>query len=1036
MTRFVPIVLVLALALDTHAQSKSAPLPPDLAALTAAEKPLSPAQALAAMRTEPGLRVELAAAEPLTGDPVALAWDERGRLFVAENRGYPEGAKDGTPLGIIAMLEDTDGDGAYEKRTEFATGLTYPNGLMCWRGGIIVTCAPEIFYLKDTDGDGKADVRKVLLTGFEMGKTTQIRVAHPTLGMDGWIYLTSGLTGGKVTCPDHPERKAVEFTKNDTRFRPDTLEFEVVAGVAQFGQCFDSFGRKFTVDNRHPLQMIAIPPRYLRRNPNLAFSETVTDVAASDKLGFVYPLTRDQTTASMHPGLLHTPHAGTFTSSCGIRIYDGDALPPEFAGNGFTCEPAQSLVQRQVISPNGAMLKGAHPRPGTEVLVTADSWFRPVFAANAPDGALYVASMYRKFIDHPQYVPAEMRDRLDFVSGRNQGRIYRLTAASQKEKGKRQKFDLGKASTKQLVAELENPKVWWRETAFRLLLDRADKASLPILKTIAWSGNSAQARVLALRLMENLGGLDDATVFTALADKHSGVRENALQLAEPRLNKSADFAAKVKFLAKDNDARVRVQAALTLGELGDTEVVNLLARIAVRDAGDKWTRAASLSSVGKRAGDFLDAVLSQARFPLTPALSPGEREKAPAARDNSSAKSNVAARDSLSPLPRGEGQGEGKAGERTETGGLSQLLAETCRVVGAGQPPETLPPLLAKLASAKSLDYAAKSAAVTGLGEALRPRKLSLQKLAESNAEARDGLAQLTKSAVQLATDGRQTLPARQAAIGLLAFSDFATAGQPLQSLLNPQQPTEIQTAAMKALALLPGFDAPRFLLDAVRWKSLTPPVRETALASLLAQPAGVKALLAAIEAGAIAPTTIDTTRRNQLLKHRDKTVAAKAEELFKNLTGGDRMKVYQEYKSILALKGNSASGHAIFTKTCAQCHQLEGEGAKVGPDLTGIRNQPGEVLLLHILAPSYEIVAGFNAYEVETKDGRTATGVLASETPTSVTLRRALGEEETILRSNIATMTSGALSLMPDELEKTMSRQELRDLLGFLRGE
>jgi len=998
MTRYAPIVLVLILALDSLAQSKPATLPPDLAALTAAEKPLTPAQALAAMRTEPGLRVELAAAEPLTGDPVALAWDERGRLFVAENRGYPEGAKDGTPLGIIAMLEDTDGDGTYDKRTEFATGLTYPNGLMCWRGGLIVTCAPDIFYLKDTDGDGKADVRKVLLTGFEMGRTTQIRVAHPTLGIDGWVYLTSGLTGGKVTCPDHPERKAVEFTKNDTRFRPDTLEFEVVAGVAQFGLCFDSFGRKFTVDNRHPLQMIAIPPRYLKRNPFLAFSETVTDVAASDKLGFVYPLTRDQTTASMHPGLLHTPHAGTFTSSCGIRIYDGDALPPEFAGNSFTCEPAQSLVQRQVISPNGAMLKGTHPRPGTEVLVTADSWFRPVFAQNGPDGALYVASMYRKFIDHPQYVPAEMRDKLDFVSGRNQGRIYRLVAEGKKIT--RKPFDLGKANFEQLVAELKNPNVWRRETAFRLLVESiafiADPpagSNLFHLASLAKSGETPQSRLLALRLLNHhcWGEKDHfgeplliTDLLVALNDPHPGVRENALQLAEPRLNKSAELAAKVKALADDPDARVRFQTALTLGELADTDVVNLLARIAVRDAGDKWTRAAALSSVGKRAGDFLDAVLSQ----------PGGSE------------------------------------------GMTALLAETCRVVGAAQPPETLPPLLAKLASAKSLDYAAKSAAVTGLGEALRPRKLSLQKLAESNAEARDGLAQLTKSAVQLATDGKQSLPARQAAIGLLAFSDFATAGQSLQGLLNPQQPTEVQTAAMKALALLPGFDAPRFLLDAVRWKSLTPPVRETALASLLAQPAGAKALLAAIEAGAVAPTGIDTTRRNQLLKHRDKSVAAKAEELFKNLTGGDRMKVYEEYKSILALKGNSPSGHAIFTKTCAQCHQLDGEGAKVGPDLTGIRNQPGEVLLLHILAPSYEIVAGFNAYEVETKDGRTATGVLASETPTSITLRRALGEEETILRSNIATMTAGALSLMPDELEKTMSKQELRDLLGFLRGE
>jgi len=986
MKRFAPFVPVLVVVLVLNAADvpkKPAPLPPELAALTVAEKPLSPQQALAAMRTEPGVRVELAAAEPLTGDPVALAWDERGRLFVAENRGYPEGPGEGKPpMGIIAMLEDTNGDGTYDKRTEFATGLSYPNGLQPWRGGLIVTCAPDIFYLKDTDGDGKADVKKVLLTGYEMGKTTQIRVAHPTLGLDGWIYLTSGLTGGKVTSPEHPERKVLEFTKHDTRFRPDTLEVEVVAGVSQFGQCFDSFGRKFTVDNRHPLQMIAIQPRYLKRNPHLAFSETITDVAAADKLGYVTPLTRDQTVASMIPALLHAPHAGTFTSSCGIGIYGGDTLPPGFAGSSFTCEPAQSLVQRQVISPNGAVLKGTHPRPGTEVMVTVDSWFRPVFSANAPDGALYVASMYRKFIDHPQYVPAEMRDKLDFVSGRNQGRIYRLVADGKKIT--RKPFDLGKASTKQLVAELENPKVWWRETAFRLLLERADKSATAALVSLAKSGKSAEGRVAALHLLNNRGALEDALLLTALGDKHPGVRENALQLAEPRLDKSAKLAAKVKTMADDANPRVRFQAALTLGELDDTEVVNLLARIATRDAADRWTRAAVLSSVGKRPGEFLDAVL--------------------------------------------------KTGGKSE--GMYALLAESCRVVGAAQAPEALPPLLAKLTTAGSLDYAAQAGAVTGLGEAMRPRKLSLQKLADGNPAAHEGLNRLTQNAVRLATDPKQPPASRQAAISLLAFSDFATSGKPLQGLLTPREATEIQAAAVKVLALLPGSDAPQFLLDGPRFKSFTPAVRDAALASMLSQTAGVKALLDAIEAGAVPATSLDTTRRNALLKNRDKAIAARAEALFKNLTGGDRMKVYEEFKPALALQPNTPNGHAIFTKTCAQCHVLGSEGAKVGPELTGIRNQPAEVLLLHILAPSYEIVAGFNAYEIETTDGRTATGLLASETPTSLTLRRQLGEEETILRANITAMSAGALSMMPDELEKTMSKQDLRDLIAFLKGE
>src|SRR5947208_5557138 len=161
--------------------------------------PLSPEHALSSFQCEPGLRIELAAAEPVVGDPVAIAFDEAGRLFVVENRGYPTGPGPGKPpAGIIALLEDTDGDGRYDKRTVFADGLTFPNGIMPWRGGLLVTCAPDILYLKDTNGDGRADVREVVLTGFDASNTTQLRVSHPTLGPDNWIYVTSGLTGGKI----------------------------------------------------------------------------------------------------------------------------------------------------------------------------------------------------------------------------------------------------------------------------------------------------------------------------------------------------------------------------------------------------------------------------------------------------------------------------------------------------------------------------------------------------------------------------------------------------------------------------------------------------------------------------------------------------------------------------------------------------------------------------------------------------------------------------------------------------------------------
>ena len=304
----------------------------------------------------PGLRMELVAAEPLIDSPVAMAFDERGFLYVAENRGYPTGPAAGeAPLGRIARLEDTDADGRFDRRTEFATGLTFPNGVMPSRDGLIVTCAPDILYLKDTDGDGQADQCSVWFTGFSTTGSTQLRVSHPTLGLDNWIYVTSGLTGGSVTCPRHPERPPLTFGRTDFRFRPDLSEYETCDGGGQYGLCFDDAGHRFICYNRVQVQHVVLPSRYLRRNPHLAFSETIqncpTDLAPEPLKGHgqgarLFPISANVTTADSH--------AGTFTAACGVFIARGGSFPAMYAGGAFSCDPTGNLVHFDRISPRGA----------------------------------------------------------------------------------------------------------------------------------------------------------------------------------------------------------------------------------------------------------------------------------------------------------------------------------------------------------------------------------------------------------------------------------------------------------------------------------------------------------------------------------------------------------------------------------------------------------------------------------------------------------------------------------------------------------
>jgi putative heme-binding domain-containing protein len=331
-------------------------------------------------------------------------------------------------------------------------------------------------------------------------------------------------------------------------------------------------------------------------------------------------------------------------------------------------------------------------------------------------------------------------------------------------------------------------------------------------------------------------------------------------------------------------------------------------------------------------------------------------------------------------------------------------------------------------------------AGIAGFGEGLRARGLSSQgqslfSIAKTS-ELRDTLSAIFKNASTKATDANETLKARSAAITLLGQADYSTVGATLNELLDAHQPPEIQTAAIHALAQISDPSVGPSLVIRDRWTSYTPAMRDTVLTAIMGNTNFIQALFAAIEKGDVPPLTVNGDRRTQLMRHKDEAIKTKAVALFKDIKPTDRMKAYDDSKPILALNGDSKNGHAVFQKNCIACHVFAGEGHIVGPDLTGIRNQPKDVLLLHIVIPEYEINPVYTCYNVETKDGQTYTGLLTAETPSAITLRMSQGVEQQIGRSTISAMLTSRLSLMPQDLEKAMTKQDMADLLAFLKGE
>ncbi|MCE7975461.1 MAG: dehydrogenase [Leptolyngbya sp. PLA1] len=581
----VTLAAVLAVRASTGVAQRYAGTSPGPAA---PPRPLSPDESLARFSIARGFRIEVAAAEPLVEAPVALNFDEHGRAWVVEMRGYMpdvEGSNELEPNGRIVVLTDLDHDGDFDDRRVFMDGLVLPRAVLPCFGGALVIAPPDLIFAKDTDGDGVAETRKVLATGLGGLDNPEHAPNSLTWGLDNWVHLS---------------QHNMEY-----RFDGERVTTRRTPGHGQWGLTQDDSGRLYYSPNPEALRGDLFPKHYASRNPAQRDAAGINRLVSPDQT--VWPA---MPTPAVNRGYLEgvlrpDGRLAAHTAACGPTIYR-EPLLPGCGGDVFVCEPAAYMVRRLHLKETAAGPVATNAYEGGEFLTSTDVRFRPVWTCAGPEGALYIVDMHRGVIQHRQFITPYLKEqtaRLGIQGPLNMGRIYRVVP----EHGAPGPAGLpADVATEQLVAMLDAPGAWWRLTAQRLLVERRDPAATPALDALLSSG-SPRAALHALWTLDGTGALTAAHVLRAM---QSG--DTALQNAGVRVGERfpGDDRVRHAMIALGSLPGTRVQVLLSLGEDAGEDVPRAIARLATTPECGAVERAAAVSSLAGREAAALDAVLA------------------------------------------------------------------------------------------------------------------------------------------------------------------------------------------------------------------------------------------------------------------------------------------------------------------------------------------------------------------------------------------------------------------------------------------
>ena len=967
--------------------------------------PLSPEESLKHFQIDPDCRIELVAAEPDVSAPVSIAFDERGQLWVVEMHDYPNGPAPGEPgKSRIRVLTDEDGDGKYSNPRVFVDQLLFANGLMHWDGGVLVTTDGKLIYFKDTDNDGKSDLREVWFEGFAT-ENPQLRCNHPTFGPDNWIYVANGLRNGKVRAvrPKWPKPapegaklgEPVDISGRDFRFNPFTGECEAVSGYGQFGLTFDDEGNRYVCSNRNPCMKIIIEERHLKLNPNLAVPSVVEDVSPAGEQSKLYPISRAWTTSNLH--------AGQFSAACGLIFYRGTALPKKFYNQSFTCDPTGNLVHFN---------NEAYNEAKREFLASDETWFRPVNTAMGPDGSLYIVDMYRAVIEHPEYMPTELKSRPDLAIGAERGRIWRVFQLQPGNWFARTRWKLPNDS-QEAAKLLTHSNGWHRDTAHRLLVEsrsaEAEKAMREIL-----IGKTEYGAVLALRVLDGLGRVTsrDLTEIIrrvplvlepivpgtgqAFSMGSTPLTLEAIRIAETVISQDGELAASLLDLAEAPYIPPD-EIHLTLGQLKDRERERRI-KLGVR---------------------MLSMIMDSSQFTKDHPREADEKKASRLMRKNTAMR--VAAgegafladivRQSLThPLS-------------TQAGPLPSLLIQSA---ARGATEDELGPLFRQLVLTHDI------VGVLVMADTMKSRGLTVQQIVSQSTEIRGEWTEFLADQVKICSSVTIPEDRRMSTLPCLKYAPSDQSETVLRKILESNESTNVCQVALEVATTLPDPIASDLLM--LNFTQRTPALRSTIISGLLTSEPRITKLLDLVESNQVSFLEIGQTRLASLQQVKNPEIQARLQKLIAANAPADRSKVLEEYQAALTHEHDPLRGRELFAKNCAICHKIGDLGVDVAPNISDSRVKTHAQLLTDILDPNRAIDNNYFSYTLVDTSGKVSTGIISSETSSSVTMKQPEGKTITVLRTDIEQLKPNGVSLMPVGFEKQLSVAQLADVISFIK--